>query len=72
VTEDETERDWYDKAVEAGRRFVVQVLTIAVGTCLGILLFVWVAWHIVENKLHDVQWPTTPTTSVQPPPSWTP
>jgi len=53
-------------------QWLIRVATIAIGTCLGIILFVLLARSYVEDKLHEAVYPTTPTTSVQPTYSWTP
>jgi hypothetical protein len=48
-------------------RWLVLVAAIAVGTCLGITLFVVLAWHQVESKMHDVNFnPSTTTTTTGP------
>jgi hypothetical protein len=49
-------------------RWLVQVAAIAVGTCLGITLFVVLAWDQVESKMQNVNFnPSTTTTTT---PTW--
>jgi len=66
----ETANDVFD-GIEGLGRWLGRVATIALGTFLGIMLFVLVARAYVEDKIHDTfSQITTPTTSTTPTYGW--
>jgi hypothetical protein len=66
----QTANDVFD-GIEGLGRWLGRVTTIALGTFLGIMLFVLVARAYVEDKIHETfSQITTPTTSTSTTPSY--
>lgn len=56
-------RDVGDDAIDALERigkWLLKVATIAIGTCLGLLLFVFVVVYWMGYQLRDVDFPSSP------------
>jgi hypothetical protein len=70
VTRDLTAKD-VTQPVEAAGRWLGRVATIAVGVCLGMIMFALIVRAYVEDKVHNMEhgW-TTPTTSTTPTPTF--